>query len=91
MQKLTPKHSKVSTEPPTLIDYINFNSPCSDRNLEYIERFKQRLRECTNPDWLWVGTRKQAVRGISRNQRTTPYWSCPKCHAKIQNDDEKVR
>lgn len=86
----TLKQSEVSVESPTAIDYINFNKPCSDRDLDHIERFKQRLRECTNPDCLWVGTREQAIRGIVRNQRDTPYYSCPECRAKIQNDGERA-
>lgn len=62
-------------------EFIRFNHPCPDRR----PGKRGKLRLCTNPSCLWIGTRKQAVRGTRNDFR------CPECMSKIQNDDELER
>jgi len=42
----------------------------------------ERIRECTESDCDWKGTRSEAIKG------TRGDWRCPECLGKIQNDDE---
>jgi len=45
----------------------------------------ERIRECTESDCDWKGTRSEAIKG------TRGDWRCPECLGKIQNDYELSR
>lgn len=81
--------NEVILEREKLAEYIKLNKPCKNKQKHI--KSEQKLRECKAPDCLWVGTRKQAIKGRSRNQHDTPYYKCPECLHSIQNDYDVSR